>query len=95
MSNLKSKKVSRLRRAVKARCKIRELGVPRLSVHRTPVHIYAQIFTETPAGSVVLVAASSLEKDLKKSAGKKEMATQGWRLSCEASAGKRHSTGCV
>ena len=66
MSNVKSKKLSRLRRAVKTRHKIRELCVPRLSVHRTPQHIYAQILTETPTGSVVLAAASSLDKTLKK-----------------------------
>ena len=41
MSNTVSKKVSRLRRATKTRHKIRELKAPRLSVHRTPQHIYA------------------------------------------------------
>jgi large subunit ribosomal protein L18 len=65
MSNLKSKKVSRLRRAVKTRRKIRELKAPRLSVHRTPQHIYAQVIMDTPTGSVVMVAASSLEKEIK------------------------------
>jgi large subunit ribosomal protein L18 len=65
MSNLKSKKLSRLRRAVKTRCKIRELRVPRLSVYRSPQHIYAQIISDTPTGSIVLVAASSLEGELK------------------------------
>ncbi|MFU8797164.1 MAG: 50S ribosomal protein L18 [Gammaproteobacteria bacterium] len=76
MSNVKSKKLSRLRRATKTRHKIRELCVPRLSVHRTPQHIYAQILTETPAGSVVLASASSLEKGLEKTKGKKEIAAQ-------------------
>ena len=37
------KKVSRLRRARRARAKIRELEAVRLSVHRTSQHIYAQI----------------------------------------------------
>jgi large subunit ribosomal protein L18 len=81
MSNLKSKKVSRLRRAVKTRRKIRELGVPRLSVHRTPRHIYAQVIMDTPSGSIVMVAASSLEKEIKgqeskASDGKKGIAAQ-------------------
>jgi len=56
------KKVSRLRRATRARAKIRELGVHRLTVHRTPRHIYAQIIT--PAGSEVVVAASTLDKQV-------------------------------
>ena len=37
------KKQNRLRRAKKTRAKISELAVNRLSVHRTPRHIYAQI----------------------------------------------------
>jgi large subunit ribosomal protein L18 len=35
----------------------------RLSVHRTPQHIYAQIFA--PVGDKVLVAASTLQKDVR------------------------------
>ena len=35
------KKSSRLRRALRARVKMRELGAIRLSIHRTPRHIYA------------------------------------------------------
>ena len=54
------KKVRRLRRARRARAKIRELGQHRLCVHRTPRHIYAQLIT--PDGSRVIAAASSLEK---------------------------------
>ena len=38
------KKVSRLKRARRGRAKIRELKVMRLSIHRTPRHIYAQVF---------------------------------------------------
>ena len=34
------KKITRLRRSKKARAKIREMGVHRLCVHRTPRHIY-------------------------------------------------------
>ncbi|MBK8970704.1 MAG: 50S ribosomal protein L18 [Hahellaceae bacterium] len=57
------KKQSRLRRARKTRIKIRELGVNRLCVNRTPRHIYAQITTAD--GSQVLVSASTVSKDLK------------------------------
>jgi large subunit ribosomal protein L18 len=35
------KKQSRLRRATKARAKIRELGAHRLCIFRSPRHIYA------------------------------------------------------
>ena len=38
------KKSSRLRRAAKTRAKIRELGVCRLTVHRTPRHIYVAFY---------------------------------------------------
>jgi large subunit ribosomal protein L18 len=37
------KKASRLRRAKRARAKIAELGAHRLTIHRTPRHIYAQV----------------------------------------------------
>ena len=57
------KKVSRQRRAKRARMKIREQGSTRLCVNRTPRHIYAQIITGD--GSSVVAAASTLEKDLR------------------------------
>jgi len=56
------KKVSRLRRAARARSKIRELGVHRLTVHRTPRHIYAQVIS--PAGSEVIASASTVDKQV-------------------------------
>ena len=55
-----SKKQRRERRATPTRAKIRELGVARLTVHRTPRHIYAQLFAAD--GSKVLAAASTLQK---------------------------------
>lgn len=58
------KKKTRLRRARRARAKIGELRENRLSVHRTPQHIYAQIIA--PGGAMVLAAASTLEKGLRK-----------------------------
>ncbi len=54
--------LSRLRRARVARCKIKELGAPRLSVHRTARHIYAQLIM--PNGKV-LASASTLDPALK------------------------------
>ena len=54
-----TKKQRRLRRAVKPRARIRELGVARLSVHRTPQHMYAQI--TDASGAQVICAASTLQ----------------------------------
>jgi large subunit ribosomal protein L18 len=58
-----TKQDTRLRRARRGREKIKELAALRLSVHRTPQHIYAQIFA--PEGDKVLVAASTLQKDVR------------------------------
>jgi large subunit ribosomal protein L18 len=55
------KKVSRLKRALRGRAKLRELKVMRLSVHRTPRHIYAQVLD---ADSRVVAVASTLQKDV-------------------------------
>jgi large subunit ribosomal protein L18 len=56
------KKAARIRRARRARAKIRELGVHRLTVHRTPRHIYAQVIA--PSGGEVVVSASTLDKSV-------------------------------
>ena len=58
------KKQNRLRRARKVRAKISELEVNRLSVHRTPRHIYAQVIDG--AGDKVLASASTLDRELRK-----------------------------
>lgn len=42
---------------------MRELQAVRLSVYRTPKHIYAQIIA--PEGNAVLASASTLDKDLR------------------------------
>ena len=57
------KKTSRIRRSRRTRAKIAELGVLRLSVHRTPQHIYAQIIDGKEGKT--LVSASTLSKDLR------------------------------
>ena len=56
------KKTARLRRARKTRAHIRRLGVPRLTVHRSGRHIYAQVIE---AGGAVVAAASTVQKDLR------------------------------
>ena len=61
---MSAKNDSRLRRARRARVKIREIGATRLSVHRTPRHIYAQVIT--PDGSKVLASASTLDESLRR-----------------------------
>jgi len=69
------KNPARLRRARQTRLRIRELGAVRLTVHRTNVHIYAQITSS--GGDKVLASASSLEKELRaklKSGGNKSAA---------------------
>ena len=59
------KNPARLRRVRQTRLKIREIGAVRLTVHRTNVHIYAQI--TSPGGDKVLASASSVEKELRAS----------------------------
>ena len=59
------KKQSRLRRARRARAKIRELGVARLTIHRTPRHIYAQVIQ--PVDGKVVASASTLEQGVRDS----------------------------
>ncbi len=57
------KKTARLRRGRRTRLKIRELGVVRLCVHRTPRHIYAQLFDAS--GARVLACVSTVEAGLR------------------------------
>ena len=60
---MKSKHELRIKRAKKTRSKIKELGVNRLSIHRTSKHIYAQVIDGS--GSKVLAAASTLDSSVK------------------------------
>ena len=76
------KKESKNRRARSTRSKIREQGVTRLSVHRTPQHMYAQVITAD--GSKILAAASTVEKELKEgSTGNVEAASKVGKLIAE------------
>ncbi len=59
------KKASRLKRALRQRSKIKQLGVNRLTVHKTSQHIYAQVMSED--GTATIASASTLEADIKSS----------------------------
>lgn len=57
------KKHNRLRRARATRARIKDMKVNRLTVHRTNLHIYAQIISAD--GKNVLCAASTLEPEVR------------------------------
>ena len=59
-----NKRDARIRRARRLRAKIK-MGVARLTVHRTPMHIYAQIIKQQQGQSVVILCASTLDKEIK------------------------------
>ncbi|MGQ0674247.1 MAG: 50S ribosomal protein L18 [Hyphomicrobium sp.] len=61
VNKLFDRRQARVRRTLK----LRNAGRPRLSVHRTSKHIYAQIIDD--AGGKTIAAASSLEKDMRTS----------------------------
>jgi large subunit ribosomal protein L18 len=59
INNLFERRKSRVRRVLASR----SAGRPRLSVHRSSKHIYAQVIDD--AAGTAVAAASSLEKDVK------------------------------
>ena len=73
------KTARRKRRARRARMRIRELGQMRLTVHRTPRHIYAQVIAretrpvkdrvEDRVGDRVVAQASTLDTTLRDASG--------------------------
>ena len=65
----RARKVNRLKRAKRTRMKIRELNALRLTVHRTPRHMYAQVIGYEAGGDRILVQASTLDKSLKNGNG--------------------------
>lgn len=78
------KKLTRLRRARRARAKIAEIGANRLCIYRTPRHIYAQIIAAD--GGRTLAAASTVEKDVRgrlKGTGNRDAAAEIGRLIAE------------
>jgi large subunit ribosomal protein L18 len=72
---------ARVRRRTRTRLRIAKVQAVRLTVHRTPQHIYAQIIDAT--GSKVLAAASSLEADMRSSL------KHGGNVTAAAAIGKR------
>jgi large subunit ribosomal protein L18 len=72
---------ARQRRARKTRAKIAEQKSVRLAIHRTNLHIYAQVISAD--GSSVLASASTLEADVRKEVG------NGGNASAAAVVGKR------
>ena len=75
------KKAARLRRAKQTRARIAEQTSLRLTVHRSNLHIYAQVIDAT--GSRVIVSASSLDKELRGQVG------NGGNVKAAALVGKR------
>ncbi|QEP42590.1 50S ribosomal protein L18 [Ectothiorhodospiraceae bacterium BW-2] len=65
---MNDKKQARVRRATKGRAKIRKQGIHRLSVNRTPRHIYAQVTSAN--GDQVMAAASTVMGEVKSSCDK-------------------------
>ena len=59
-----NKNEARQRRARKTRARIAEQKTNRLAIHRTNLHIYAQVISA--CGSKILASASSLEADVRK-----------------------------
>jgi len=82
------KKISRTRRAAKTRARIVRQGAARLMVHRTNLHIYAQVIDAS--GGKVIASASTLEKDVRAShpngAKKEAAAVVGKRIAEKAKA---------
>lgn len=62
-----NKMKARKRRSLKTRAIIQQSQRPRLVVHRSAVHIYAQIIVRSATGDLVLASASTLDKQLKAS----------------------------
>ena len=55
------------RRRVRTAIRLKSGGRPRLSIHRSSQHIYAQVIDDTKG--ITLAAASSLEKDMRDASG--------------------------
>lgn len=69
------KKSSRLKRSLKLRNNIKRLGANRLTIHKTSMHIYAQVLNED--GTKTLASASTVQMAIKsavKYTGNKEAA---------------------
>jgi large subunit ribosomal protein L18 len=76
-----NKNEARLRRSRKTRARIAEQKAIRLAIHRTNLHIYAQVISAD--GGKVLASASTLEAEVRKTVG------NGGNAAAAAAVGKR------
>ena len=76
-----NKNEARQRRARKTRARIDEQKTVRLAIHRTNLHIYAQVISAD--GGKVLASASTLEAEVRKTVG------NGGNAAAAAAVGKR------
>ena len=60
-----NKQQARRRRGLKTKAIIRQSKRPRLIVHRSSTHMYSQIVMPGESGDVVIVSASTVDKELK------------------------------
>ncbi len=79
-----NKREQRIRRARQTRIRIAAQGVPRLTVNRTNLHIYASLISG--CGTKVLATASTSEAELRKELGS---AGKGGNAAAAAKVGKR------
>ena len=83
-----NKKDQRVRRSQQTRKRIGLQRVARLTVHRTNLHIYANVISDD--GTRVLASASTLEADVRKGlAGDGKVAGKGANVAAAAIVGKR------
>jgi len=83
-----NKREQRLRRSRQTRARITVKRVPRLTVYRTNLHIYASVISDD--GAKVIASASTVEKDLRKElAGDAKATGKGGNVSAAAMVGKR------
>ncbi|MBS3952909.1 MAG: 50S ribosomal protein L18 [Methylomicrobium sp.] len=71
------KKATRLKRALKLRCKIKSTGANRLTIHKSSQHIYAQVLSKD--GKSTIASASTTQNTIKstvKSTGNIEAAAE-------------------
>lgn len=80
-----NKSIARRRRSLKTRAIIRQSKRPRLVVHRTGLHVYAQVIVTEHQGDRVIVSASTLDNTLKSTltGNKSEQARQVGQLIAE------------
>jgi large subunit ribosomal protein L18 len=83
-----NKKDQRARRSRQTRARIATQRVARLAVHRSNLHIYANLISAD--GEKVLASASTLEPDLRKAlAGDSKSAGKGGNVAAASLVGKR------